>query len=170
MTDKWAGVLWQRFKDLYGQKWIALFQGDEAIETWRVTWASGLDVTAEQIRHALSLIGTQFPDWPPTFGQFKGLCDSAPKPYVQIAPPKYIAPTPESKERFARVLATLGKPKTGHYWTPDKVENDAQVNFIIIQANRFGPASDAGRFLAECKAYGCIGADNQLQFVPRAAA
>ena len=158
-----------RFKDLYGQKWVSLFQGDESIETWRVTWASGLDVSAEQIKHALSLIGSEYPEWPPTFGQFKALCLSMPAPYIALPAPVREQPSPEALQRLRDAVKGIGKRK-GQWWTPERVVNASQVNLIVIQANKFGPNSDAGRFLAECKAYGCISSDNRIQKVERVAA
>lgn len=161
MIDQWAGLLWVRFKDLYGQKWVSLFQGDEAIESWRVTWASGLHADADQIKFALSRIGTEHPEWPPTFGQFKALCDAMPKPYIALAAPK-IVPSPERAEEFRKAVAGR-RQRMGAYWTPDKVVNAAQVDFIVQQARHFGSMSSADRFLDECKAFGCISAENQLQ-------
>lgn len=165
MTDKWAGVLWQRFKDMYGQKWISLFQGDEAIEMWRVTWASGLQVDADQIKYALSLIGAEFPDWPPTFGQFKALCESMPKKHLALPPPPKGKPSHEVMEKFRNAVAKIGT-RSGPWWIPERVRNWGQVNFIVIQANRFGHLSPAARFLQECKDFGCITEDNQMRVKP----
>lgn len=161
MTDRFAGMLWQRFKDLYGQKWIALFQGDEAIESWRVTWASGLDVTADEIKHALARIGTEYPEWPPSFGQFKALCSDAPKPYVALPPPAKVAPSPERAKALSEAVAQIAR-RSEPWWTPDQVENERQVSLICMQADRFGRESQAGRFLDQCKSAGVISHDNQL--------
>jgi len=165
MTEQWAGVLWQRFRDLYGHKWAGLFQGDEAIESWRITWAQGLDVSAEQIKFALSRIGSEFPDWPPTFGQFKSLCGCAPKSVVlALRKPEYRKPSEAIMNELKRVAKT--RP-TGEWWTVDKVENEFQVAHIVRQAQHFGALSPASRFLDECKAAGIITHDNRLGVLNR---
>lgn len=162
MIDKWAGMLWMRFKDIYGQKWLSLFQGDEAIESWRVTWASGLNVTVEQIQYALSRIGTDYPDWPPTFGQFKSLCEAAPRPYISLPVPKR-EPQPDRIADLRKAAAGIKTP-AGPWWTVDRVRNQAQVNYIILQANHFGRMSPAGRFYDQCVDAGII---NDCKFVQR---
>lgn len=161
MTDKWAGVLWQRFKDLYGQKWLCLFQGDEAIESWRITWATGLQVGADQLKYALSRLSIDHPEWPPTFGQFKGLCDAMPKPYIALPPPQKIPRSDAVTDEFKKALQGFGS-RNGPWWKPERVRNWAQANFIVLQAQRFGALSQAGQFLQECKEYGCISEDNQF--------
>lgn len=51
----------------------------------------------------------------------------------------------------------LERPKdSGPWWTPAKVRNQQQVDFIVMQANHFGPMSVAGRFLDECREAGVI--------------
>lgn len=155
MTEQWVSALWQRFKDHYGQKWMGLFQGPEAIESWRITWAS-LDVEASQIKFALSCLATDFPDWPPTFGQFKALCGRLPLDNLLPAPVvERVQPSPETLEKFRAAAANMGRPK--RFWVPENVVNSSQVNFIVLQAQHFGPMSAAGRFLDECKAAGVIG-------------
>lgn len=167
MTDQWAALLWQRFKDLYGQKWLSLFAGDDEVMTWRSTWGSGLKFDAEEIKYALSRLGSDFPDWPPTFGQFKQLCEAMPKPYLSLPAPPKVKPAPECMQ--ALLSAAQGERK-GPWWAPERVVNSQQVNLIVVQAQRFGPDSMQGRFLDQCKAYGCIGSDNQFQRVQKAAA
>ena len=89
---------------------------------------------------------------------------SAPLPeYHQPAKP-FVRARPETVEKFKASIKNFGHQQ-GAWWTPEKVKNAQQVNLIVIQANRFGPMSQQGRFLQACKDYGCIGEDNLLRRV-----
>lgn len=74
--------------------------------------------------------------------------------------PERVLPTPETMSAFRQAARGFGYTG-GRWWTPERVRNQQQVNFIILQAQRFGPGSMAGRFLAECRAAGVI-VDNKL--------
>ena len=52
--------------------------------------------------------------------------------------------------------ASLAKARSGPWWAPERVKNQRQVDFIIMQANHFGAMSAADRFLQDCKAAGVI--------------
>lgn len=155
MTEEGASRLWQIFKEMYGQKWVCLFQGDEAIETWRITW-SRLDVTVGQIKIALSRLPREFPEWPPTYGQFLGLC--GPKPMLALPKPDYHRPPPAVVEAFV----DAAKPHSIRgWWKPDQIVTAAQARLVVEQARHFGQGSAAGKFLSECKAVGSITPDNR---------
>lgn len=90
-----------------------------------------------------------------------------PPPFISQIEPRpvakpYVPAKPETVERFKAAMKNFGH-KQGPYWTPDRVRNAQQVNFIVIQANKFGPMSMQGRFLALCKEAGRITADNKLR-------
>lgn len=168
MSEQWAAALWQRFKDFYGQKWASLFLGPEAIDSWRITWATGLTVTNDQISYAMTRLNIEFPDWPPTFGQFRGLCYAAPQPQLALpVVPKAgrIDPTPEQLAELAR-MAKSKRSATDKYWKPSVVTTSQQVTFIVNQARHFGALSVAGRFLTECQDAGVITSDFKLAKQP----
>jgi hypothetical protein len=72
---------------------------------------------------------------------------------------KKVKPDARVLERIKQL--SLGK-RAGPFWTPERVTNQHQVNFIKVQADRFGETSMQGRFLAECQRRGIITADFQL--------
>ena len=77
-------------------------------------------------------------------------------------PKPYVRPTGETLQRFKSAMRDFGRKK-GQFWVPERVRTQQQVNFILLQADRFGPTSQQGRFLAKCREYGCITADNKLR-------
>lgn len=79
-------------------------------------------------------------------------------PREMPAMPDYVeprAPAPETIAAFRQAAKGFGF-KGGRWWVPERVVNDAQIRFIRLQAQHFGPSSMAGRFLEECKAAGVI--------------
>ena len=61
----------------YGHKWSSLFpEGDLALyEESKSMWAEEMGgLTMEQIKYALDIVVDNYPEWPPTVGQFKQLC------------------------------------------------------------------------------------------------
>ena len=156
MNDKWVSALWQRFKDIYGQKWTALFQGPEAIESWRITWMQGLlGFSGEQLRHGVEALAKAYPEWPPTMGQFRELCWIPPKP-AKLLPFKRI----ENPEGLQKLRDLASKPRRAWKWTPDKIVNEIQVSHVVEAAERGYPP--AVSFLDGCKRAGVITAGNKL--------
>lgn len=58
-------------------------------------------------------------------------------------------------------MARRRQPR-GQWWTPDRVENQSQVDFITMQARQFGEMSQQGRFLEQCINAGIITPDGRL--------
>ena len=158
MNRKWTVRLSQLFKNQYAQKFTSVFKDESEMDSWVETW-SALECDVDSMKAALARLPTEFPEWPPTFGQFKALLESQPVPYLSLPPPVKTQPSPEQAEK----LESLIKAKTksgGQWWTPDKVRNQQQVDFIILQANHFGKDSQAANFLRDCRAAGVITGNN----------
>ena len=68
-----------------------------------------------------------------------------------------------SPEVFDAIKAASKPRSRGSYWTPDKLVNEAQVAFIVRQADHFGLGSVAGRCLFQCIEAGVITKDRRLQ-------
>lgn len=158
MSERIVSALWQRFKDIYGQKWTSLFQGAEAIESWRITWGGGIrGFTDEQLRHGVGKLASAYPEWPPTLGQFRELCWIPPKPCIAL-PRAVRGSDPFLAEKIAGMIE---RGKKGPWrWTPDKVVNAAQVQHIVDSAKRGYPPGV--EFLAACQRAGVITADGRL--------
>jgi hypothetical protein len=139
---------------MYAQKFSSLFKDESEIEGWIDTWAE-LDCDAESVQAALKQLPVQFPDWPPTLGQFKALLTNQPKPYVALPPPVKTQPSAEQAAALQKVATAKLNPRMP-WWTVDKVKNQQQVDFIVIQARHFGNDSDAGQFLRKCQDAGVI--------------
>lgn len=98
----------------------------------------------------------------------------APKPaeIIERLKPKAAAyqPVPQIEHKreatdratLSRMVSAARPRHSGHWWTPDKVRNQQQVDFIKLQADHFGDMSQAGRFLRECQAAGIITHDYRL--------
>ena len=161
MNKSWSVRLHQVFKGMYAQKFTSSFKDEIEIEGWIELW-SGLDCDVESMQAALKILPTQFPEWPPTLGQFKALLTNQSKPYVALPPPVKTKPNAEQAEMLRKVATAAANPRMP-WWTPDKVRNQAQVDFIVMQARHFGDASDAGQFLRQCKEECIISKDNILE-------
>ena len=161
MIRSWSVRLHQVFKGMYAQKFTSSFKDETEIEGWIELW-SGLDCDVESMQAALKILPTQFPEWPPTLGQFKALLTNQSKPYIALPPPVKTKPNAEQAEILRKVATAAANPRMP-WWTPDKVRNQAQVDFIVMQARHFGDASDAGQFLRQCKEECIISKDNILE-------
>ena len=128
------------------------------MDSWVETW-SVLECDVDSMKAALARLPTEFPEWPPTFGQFKALLNNQSKPYVALPAPIKTQPSPEQAEQLENFIKA--KAKTGlQWWTPDRVRNQQQVDFIILQSNHFGKNSQAHHFLQDCRAAGVITGNN----------
>jgi hypothetical protein len=145
---------------MYAQKFAASFKDETEIQGWIDLW-SGLECDVESMQAALKQLPVQFPDWPPTLGQFKALLTNQPKPYVALPPPVKTQPSAEQAAALERVATAKLNPRMP-WWTPDKVKNQQQVDFIVMQARHFGKDSDAGRFLYDCISAGVITQDLEI--------
>jgi len=154
MKRSWSVRLHEIFKNSYAQKFTSLFKEENEIESWIDLW-SQLDCDVHSMQAALKRLPVQFPEWPPTLGEFKALLESQPVPYLSLPTPVKTQPSPEQAEKLESLIKA--KTKTvGQWWTPDRVRNQQQVDFIILQANHFGKDSQAADFLRDCRAAGVI--------------
>lgn len=55
------------------------------MDAWQTTLNG---VSADGIRRAIELCPIQYPDWPPTAGQFRAMCRSAPEAHSLMIPDK----------------------------------------------------------------------------------
>ena len=158
MKRSWSVRLHEIFKNSYAQKFTSLFKEESEIESWLDLW-SQLACDVHSMQAALARLPTEFPDWPPTFGQFKALLESQPVPYLSLPLLVKTQPSPEQAEKLESLIKA--KTKTGgQWWTPERVRNQQQVDFIILQANHFGKDSQAANFLRDCRAAGVISGNN----------
>ena len=158
MNRKWTVRLSQLFKNQYAQKFTSVFKDESEMDSWVETW-SALECDVDSMKAALARLPTEFPEWPPTFGQFKALLNNQSKPYVALPAPIKTQPSPEQAEQLENFIKA--KAKTGlQWWIPDRVRNQQQVDFIILQANHFGKNSQANHFLQDCRAAGVITGNN----------
>lgn len=59
----------------YGHKWTSLITDDGTLQLMVHCWANDLSsVPGDAIKEALVKCTSEFPEWPPTVGQFKQLC------------------------------------------------------------------------------------------------
>jgi len=154
MKKSWSVRLHQVFKNMYAQKFSASFKDEAEIEGWIELW-SGLDCDVESMQAALKILPTQFPDWPPTLGQFQALLQNKPKLLLPGPPLERTQPSAEQAAALQRVATAKLNPRMP-WWTVDKVKNQQQVDFIVMQARHFGAGSDAGQFLRKCQDAGVI--------------
>jgi hypothetical protein len=160
LDRKWAVRLGQVFKNSYGQKFTSAFKDEGEIEGWVTTWMQ-LECDLDSMQAAIKALPSQFPEWPPTLGQFKALLGNQSKPYVSLPPPPKTQPNAEQAAILQKVATAAANPRMP-WWTPDKVRNQKQVDFIVMQARHFGEASDAGQFLKKCQQVGVVTQNNLL--------
>jgi hypothetical protein len=139
---------------MYAQKFSSLFKDESEIEGWIDTWAQ-LDGDAESVQAALKQLPVQFPDWPPTLGQFQALLQNKPKLLLPGSPLERTQPSAEQAAALEKVATAKINPRMP-WWTVDKVKNQQQVDFIVMQARHFGAGSDAAQFLRKCQDAGVI--------------
>lgn len=72
-------------------------------------WGEALgSVTAENVRRALSEVVQAYPDWPPTLGEFLGLCRPLPEAHRALPEPDERSTMPND---VAVAIAKIGKPQ-----------------------------------------------------------
>ena len=154
MDRKWTVRLGQVFKNQYAQKFTSVFKDEDEINSWVETW-SALECDVDSMKAALKQLPVQFPDWPPTLGQFQALLQNKPKLLLPAPPLERTQPSAEQAAALERVATAKLNPRMP-WWTVDKVKNQQQVDFIVMQARHFGKDSDAGQFLRKCQDAGVI--------------
>ena len=81
----------------YGVKWTSLIQNEDAENAMRNTWGETLmDIDPVVIKIVLNRLPTEYPNWPPTVGQFLALCKAGNDPTMQQTLPK-----PRGDEKIA---------------------------------------------------------------------
>ena len=74
---------------LYGSRFTSLIQNDEAENAARLGWGKALaGIEVDVIAAALDRLPTEYPDWPPTIGQFLAVTKIGRDPTMQPALPK----------------------------------------------------------------------------------
>ena len=103
LSDSWLTRILQRVELAYPGRFPPKAAAPELI---RAEWARELEgMTAEQIKHALANLPT---DYPPNALTFKALCNSAPKPATPLPVLPKGKPSPETVDRvqaFTEALA-----------------------------------------------------------------
>ena len=77
MPKEWIERLFLRFQTLYGSRATAMWNDvpkADLMDAWQTGLAS---YTGTHMVEALSELPKRYPDWPPTLGEFMGLCKEA---------------------------------------------------------------------------------------------
>ncbi len=91
----------------YGHKWTSLITDDGTMELMKRCWSEDLrNIPGDAIGEALVKCTREFPEWPPTVGQFKQLCEIGRDPAMMPALP---APEPERDHDLA--MSSFGEMK-----------------------------------------------------------
>jgi len=81
----------------YGVKWTSLIQNEDAENAMRNVWGAGLaEIDPMVIKAVLDRLPTEYPNWPPTVGQFLALCKVGNDPTMKPRLPK-----PRGDEKIA---------------------------------------------------------------------
>ncbi|NCF83884.1 MAG: hypothetical protein GWP74_19990 [Proteobacteria bacterium] len=81
---------------MYGNRWSASFGNFDQNDTWLAV-LQGL--TPQQIADGLAATPKTYPEWPPTVGQFRGLCRGTTEPAHRALPkPEPMGRTEAGKE------------------------------------------------------------------------
>lgn len=99
--------LFEWFGAKYGHRWTSLITDDGTMELLVRSWAEDLaGIPDDAMRAAIQKCPTEFPDWPPTSGQFKQLCMVGRDPLMQ--PGRQL---PKGIRDDALALSALGEMK-----------------------------------------------------------
>jgi len=84
---------------VYGQKWTSLVIDEQMLNDMQQVWGHHLrDVDLDQMKTALDRLPTEYPNWPPTVGQFLELCKAC---KVVEYNPRLPKPRTEANEKAA---------------------------------------------------------------------
>lgn len=114
LPQAWMERLFSRLTALYGNRMTTMW-GDVPQAEVMDAWRQGLrGIEPDAIALALLSVTDQYPDWPPTLGQFAALCKPPPTPrahreFPKLGPPKKHGPVPP--EVSARINAILAQPR-----------------------------------------------------------
>lgn len=74
---------------MYGQKWTSLITDEGTLHAMELIWGKVLSkVDPAQIKVSLDRLPDEYPDWPPTVGQFRAVCKIGKDSQMQPALPK----------------------------------------------------------------------------------
>jgi len=106
VNDKLLNRLFAVLGAQYGQKWTSLIQNEDSENAVRNVWGQGLkDIDPAKMKSALDSLPFEYPDWPPTLGQFLALCKVGDDPSMRFQLPK-----PRGDEQIAtEALAEMKK-------------------------------------------------------------
>ena len=97
MNDKIITRLFAVLSAQYGSKFTQLLQNEDAENAMRQVWGDALkDCDALVIKSALDRLPVDYPDWPPTVGQFLAITKVGRDPSMQPQLPK-----PRGDEKLA---------------------------------------------------------------------
>lgn len=89
MNEKLINRIFAYFSALYGQKWTSLVQNDDSMILAVNVWGKTLDgIEPETIKSVLEKLPAEYPNWPPTVGQFLALCKVGHDPAMHPQLPK----------------------------------------------------------------------------------
>ena len=93
---------------VYGQKWTSLVIDEQMLNDMQQVWGHNLrNVDLDQMKLALDRLPREYPNWPPTVGQFAELCEAC---KVVEYNPRLPKPRTEENEKAAfAAFAEMGK-------------------------------------------------------------
>ena len=100
MPEQWMERLFARLSACYGNR-MATMWGDCPRADIMDAWREGLrGVDPARVSDALARVHAEYPEWPPTLGEFVALCrrptvEAAHRPLVSLPRPKH-EPIPEN--------------------------------------------------------------------------
>lgn len=113
--------IFRKYAMAYMNRFTSMFRGgtdaetDAAIQEWKELFAEQLHrsrLTLKQVKSAMACVATRFPEYPPTMGEFVGLCRAFSEPTPAIAAPRTHG-SDKSREAMAAIVAMLAKKMTG---------------------------------------------------------
>ena len=73
----------------YGHKWTSLITDEATLHSMELAWGSALEgINPMAIKQALDRLPSMNPNWPPTVGQFKEICNVGQDPVLLPQLPK----------------------------------------------------------------------------------
>ncbi len=104
IPEAWMQRLFSRLRAIYGNR-MATMWGDCPEADVMDAWQDGLRFkTGDAIRKGLEQVATAYPEWPPTLGEFLGLCKNAPAMHRELEAPSVSWDAPDPK-----VLAAIAE-------------------------------------------------------------
>ena len=97
LDDRVTTRLFGALHALYGHKWSSLIVDDDMLNTMMNAWGHTLaDIEPQTIKTVMDKLPMEYPNWPPTVGQFLELCKVGKEPAMRPQLPK-----PRGNEQIA---------------------------------------------------------------------